>query len=78
MTWTHDESGMLVNLDRCEWVGIWKSDDGPSLPQATRTHAVVAWTNKGADGHAYIIWQGEDADKAMDEFLAVEAKVTGS
>jgi hypothetical protein len=67
---------MLVNLDRCEWVGLWKNDEGPTLPQASGKHAVVAWTSKGEGGFPYIIWQGDDAEKAMDEFLAIEAKVT--
>ena len=77
MTWTHDETGMLVNLNRCEYVGLWKSGDAP-LAQVTGKHAVIAWTTRDDGGYAYVLWQGDDGDKAMDEFLAVEGKVTRS
>ena len=76
MAWTHDEDGMLVNLSRCEYVGLWKNGEGKPLAQVTAKHAVVAWTTTGEDGHPYVLWQGEDPDKAMAEFLSVEGKVT--
>ena len=72
----HDESGMLHNLNRCEYVGLWKNGEGQPLAQVTAKHAVIAWTTSGADGRPYVLWQGDDPNKAMASSCRSRGKVT--